>query len=186
MRPKPYLYFLNAYNDAALAQDLVACFKNPKKKKNNPRVKEMLKLSKDNREKLLYFAYAQYYWNGLYDYLTSRISNAIFKKDKKATDFLDEFKKELGVDGALAEYHSNLIIAIKNFITPLFSTLVLGELANLENFEKKFKVKIKTKDKKEIVKAILEVQKLNKKSNKEYATLLKEDKKSRLLKIYYI
>jgi hypothetical protein len=162
LKARSYLYLLNAYTDAFLCNRLVKYSQRPEKQAiENQRIKQLVKALGDDKHKLLYAAYCQYYWNGWFDYNLGMLIKKFVKMDEL---FLEECIKELDIDDPYQEISRNWYSLINNLIFPLIA-LLFGRIANFGTFKKKFAVEFIELEKKSLLNTCIIVQQQNIKNN---------------------
>jgi len=144
-------YYLNAYQDAKIAEEL---WQFSKGKLNKNQLSKRAKLFTSSLKEAEAAAYTYYYWNGFFDFMPARLFEKLRfvnrNKDFQAgLKIVNQFKKELKIKSDYSEFSK--IILVKPIIA-----LVFGKL---------HRCPCKDQKRNEIIKTMIRVQKENKKSN---------------------
>ncbi len=166
-KAKILLYFLNAVNDAHIAQEL-AKYLRGEKYQSSERTDNLIKLIEENRDELVGSIYTLYFMNGFYDYMFAKWLLRLIPTENRyeIMQQLDGICREYGLAPYQEFYWEDVIL-----VTPLLK-LGLGKLPYKDEFEDIFRLKL-GKGIRKLAEAMVLVQKLNIVSNLEYVEELK-------------
>ncbi|MCA9390517.1 hypothetical protein KC571_03875 [candidate division WWE3 bacterium] len=170
-----YLYFINAYTDAYLAEKLddssnVSHF--------SDRIELLQHYSTKWKIPDTAFIYTQYYLNGLYDYAYAQLfMKLLVLVDRRAAEIIQEevnrYRKLLNMHDAYTEFSSRSYALLKLLIVPIWEFL-LGKLPFEKTFSQQFPSHLHSFSPEIIVPGIMMVEMLNIQSNHQQVQMIKQ------------
>lgn len=182
-----YLYFINAYTDAYLAERLdnssnVSHFRD--------RIELLQQYSKKRKIPVAAFIYTQYYLNGLYDYAYAQLFlKLLVLVDRRAGGIIQEevnkYKEALQTEMVYTEFSLKTLSLIGILLKPL-TIFLLGQIPFQHDFSKRFSFDLHSYSPEMIVSGIMMVETLNIQNNHQMIQMIENNHNGESAKIIAI